>query len=157
MLAYTASKFALTGLSEGLREELFRLGILVTTVFPGPMRTGSPPHGWFKGKYEAEYAWFSVTDSVPGLSIDARRATRRIVQATRTGRPRLVLGLQAFAAAWMHALAPGSFVRLMEAVNRMLPGPTGSYVAVRGSDSETAVTRSPLTSLSRAAAARNNE
>ncbi len=157
MLAYTASKFALTGLSEGLREELAHLGILVTTVFPGPMRTGSPSHGWFKGKYESEYAWFSVTDSLPGLSIDARRAARRIVNAARTGRPRLVLGLQAVAAAWMHALAPGSFVRLMQAANKMLPGPTGSMVAVSGKDSETRTTRSALTALSRAAAARNNE
>jgi NAD(P)-dependent dehydrogenase (short-subunit alcohol dehydrogenase family) len=39
--AYAAGKFALVGLSETLRAELKREGILVTTVTPGLMRTGS--------------------------------------------------------------------------------------------------------------------
>lgn len=39
LLPYTASKFALVGLSEGLRAELLKEGIVVTTVCPGPMRT----------------------------------------------------------------------------------------------------------------------
>src|SRR5262249_6876573 len=39
---YCASKFALVGLSEGLRTELRKDGITVTTVCPGMMRTGSP-------------------------------------------------------------------------------------------------------------------
>jgi short-subunit dehydrogenase len=38
---YCASKFALVGLSEGLRAELARDGILVTTVCPRLMRTGA--------------------------------------------------------------------------------------------------------------------
>ena len=42
LLPYSASKFALVGLSEGLRAELRKDGILVTTVVPGLMRTGSP-------------------------------------------------------------------------------------------------------------------
>jgi NAD(P)-dependent dehydrogenase (short-subunit alcohol dehydrogenase family) len=41
LLPYSASKFALVGLSEGLHAELAREGILVTTVSPGLMRTGS--------------------------------------------------------------------------------------------------------------------
>jgi NAD(P)-dependent dehydrogenase (short-subunit alcohol dehydrogenase family) len=44
LLPYSASKFALVGLSEGLRMELAKDGILVTTVCPGLMRTGSPEH-----------------------------------------------------------------------------------------------------------------
>ena len=39
---YCASKFALVGLSEGLRAELRKDGVVVTTVCPGLMRTGSP-------------------------------------------------------------------------------------------------------------------
>lgn len=42
LLPYTASKFALTGFSEGLRAELKQKNILITTVCPGLMRTGSP-------------------------------------------------------------------------------------------------------------------
>jgi NAD(P)-dependent dehydrogenase (short-subunit alcohol dehydrogenase family) len=41
MAAYTASKFALVGLSEALRAELLKDGVSVTTVTPGLMRTGS--------------------------------------------------------------------------------------------------------------------
>ncbi len=42
LVPYSASKFALAGLSDGLRAELARDNIVVTTVFPGLMRTGSP-------------------------------------------------------------------------------------------------------------------
>ena len=40
LLPYSASKFALVGLSDGLRIELARDNIIVTTVCPGLMRTG---------------------------------------------------------------------------------------------------------------------
>jgi short-subunit dehydrogenase len=43
LLPYVASKFALTGLSEGLHAELRHKGIRVTTVCPGLMRTGGKP------------------------------------------------------------------------------------------------------------------
>ncbi len=42
LVPYSASKFALVGLSKGLRAELMKDGIKVTTVCPGLMRTGSP-------------------------------------------------------------------------------------------------------------------
>ena len=67
LIPYCASKFALTGLSEGLRAELLADGIYVTTVIPGLMRTGSPRNATFKGQHEAEFAWFSISDSLPGL------------------------------------------------------------------------------------------
>src|SRR6266511_3924261 len=41
LLPYCASKFALVGLSDGMRAELSRQHIAVTTVCPGLMRTGS--------------------------------------------------------------------------------------------------------------------
>ena len=41
LLPYTCAKFAAVGLSEGLRAELGPVGIRVTTVVPGLMRTGS--------------------------------------------------------------------------------------------------------------------
>src|SRR5437879_7816866 len=65
MVPYSASKFALAGLSEGLRAELARHNIVVTTVFPGLMRTGSPVNAMFKGQRPQEYAWFAISDSLP--------------------------------------------------------------------------------------------
>src|SRR5215211_785939 len=41
LLPYASAKFAAVGFSEGLRAELGREGIVVTTVVPGLMRTGS--------------------------------------------------------------------------------------------------------------------
>src|SRR5204863_5194639 len=85
LLPYDASKFALTGFSEGLRAELLKDGIYVTTVCPGLMRTGSPRNADFKGQHEAEYAWFSIGDSLPGMSMSAEAAAERIVTAFRQG------------------------------------------------------------------------
>jgi NAD(P)-dependent dehydrogenase (short-subunit alcohol dehydrogenase family) len=70
LLPYCASKFALTGFSEGLRIELARENVVVTTVVPGLVRTGSPVNAMFKGRRPAEYAWFAISDSLPLASID---------------------------------------------------------------------------------------
>src|SRR3954467_7424308 len=77
LVPYCASKFALTGLSESMRGELVKDNILVTTVAPGLMRTGSPFNAWFKGNHREEFAWFTVSDSLPLMTIDAARAPRQ--------------------------------------------------------------------------------
>src|SRR5207237_1785219 len=74
---YTASKFALTGLSDALRAELARDGIHVTTVTPGMMRTGSHVNAKFKGDHSAEFTWFSVSAALPFASMNAERAARK--------------------------------------------------------------------------------
>src|SRR5687768_12523249 len=56
MLPYTASKFALVGLSNGLRTELAKDGILVTTIIPSLVRTGSARNALFKGQHRKEHA-----------------------------------------------------------------------------------------------------
>src|SRR5436305_9331110 len=89
MASYSASKFALTGLSDSLRAELARDNIKVTTVCPGLMRTGSHVNAKTKGVHDAEFAWFAVSASMPILSMSAERAARKIVAATRRGQPSL--------------------------------------------------------------------
>ena len=74
LLPYSVGKFALTGFSEGLRAEALKDNVYVTTVCPGLMRTGSPRNALFKGDNEAEYAWFSISDALPVLSMSAERA-----------------------------------------------------------------------------------
>lgn len=124
LLPYSASKFALVGLSDGLRAELARDGIAVTTVCPGLMRTGSPPYAHIKGNRRAEYAWFSISDALPGLSMSVTRAARRIVAACEMGERELVLGLPAKIATQAHTLAPDLMGAALEFVARMLPKPT---------------------------------
>jgi NAD(P)-dependent dehydrogenase (short-subunit alcohol dehydrogenase family) len=123
LLPYSASKFALTGLSEGLHAELARDGIAVTTVCPGLMRTGSTYNASFKGKHRLEFAWFHIADSIPGLSIDARRAARQIVNACRRGDAELIITLPARCAILLNAAFPGAMAAAMRLTNGFLPGP----------------------------------
>ena len=122
LLPYAASKFALTGFSEGLRAELAKDGVFVTTVIPGLMRTGSPRNALFKSQHRAEYAWFSISDSLPVLSMSAETAARRILDACRHGDAEVILSLPAQLAVRFHGLFPGLSADLLGLVNRVLPG-----------------------------------
>jgi len=93
----------------------------VTTVCPGLMRTGSAVNAQFKGDAGAEYAWFSIADSLPLLSVQGKRAARQIVNASRRGDVLLVLGLPAKLAALANALFPSLMVRASALVTRALP------------------------------------
>jgi NAD(P)-dependent dehydrogenase (short-subunit alcohol dehydrogenase family) len=159
LLPYSASKFALTGFSEGLRAELLKDNIYVTTVCPGLMRTGSPRNAWFKGRHREEYAWFHISDAIPGSSMAAIRAARQIIRACRYGRGEIVLSLQAKAAAMLFSLMPGMSSEVLGCINtHLLPKPGGiGEMRARGSESESDITRSWITGLSRSAEAANNE
>lgn len=153
---YSASKFALVGLSEGARAELVKDNIYITTVCPGLMRTGSPRHALIKGQHSAEYAWFEVLDSLPITSMSAERAGEQIVEAAEYGDAEVTLSWQAKLAAKAHAIAPNLVQDVLALATRFLPA-GGSRVARRGKDVESDITPSVLTGLSDAAARRNNE
>jgi short-subunit dehydrogenase len=156
LVPYSVSKFALVGLSDGMRAELAQDGIKVTTVCPSLMRTGSPENATFKGDHEKEYAWFAVSDSLPGLSLNAERAARKILEACRRGDAEVLVGLPAKLAAVARTLAPNLTASLLAYVNRWLPQDSHPE-RFAGKQSETPLTRSWLTTLSRRAAERNNE
>ncbi len=121
LLPYTAAKFAAVGLSEGLRVELGKHGISVTTVVPGLMRTGSPRNALFKGDRSAEHRWFTLGDSIPLVSMDAERAASKIVHGALRGRPEIILTPLAKVAIRLHGIAPGLSTRLAAGVDRLLP------------------------------------
>ena len=159
LLPYSASKFALVGLSEGLRAELCGDGIEVSTICPGLMRTGSPRHAWFKGRHREEYAWFSISDSLPGISMDVDRAARQVVQALRWGRAERVLSVPAKLGATASALFPGLTAELMALVARYLPdaSPPVARTPVKGEASTSEWAPSGLTRLGDRAAERQNQ
>lgn len=158
LLAYSASKFGLVGLSHALHTELARQGVHVTTVCPGLMRTGSPPNARFAGHARAEYAWFAIGDSLPLLSMNAERAARQIVSALRRGTPEVVLGLPARAAALAGGVAPSLVTRLNALVARLLPGPAPAADTPRsGWESQSSLAPSFLTRLSQQAMPRLNQ
>jgi NAD(P)-dependent dehydrogenase (short-subunit alcohol dehydrogenase family) len=159
LLPYTASKFALVGFSEGLRTELAKDGILVTTVVPNLLRTGSPRNTDFKGGHAKEHAWFTITDSLPGASVSAQRAARQIVRACQNGESEVVLGLPAKLAILANGVAPGLISDLLAAGNEwLLARATDSETERRkGYENESRATQGGLTGLTRAAARANND
>jgi NAD(P)-dependent dehydrogenase (short-subunit alcohol dehydrogenase family) len=158
MLPYAVGKFALVGLSGGLRAELAKHGIKVTTICPGLMRTGSHLNAEFKGRHEDEYAWFALLNGLPGMSWSAKGAAQTILDSCAVGDAEVVIGLPAKLAVVAHTLFPNLSSGLRELADRwVLPEPGGiGKAAARGRDSRgklPAVT----TTLTDQAALQNNE
>jgi NAD(P)-dependent dehydrogenase (short-subunit alcohol dehydrogenase family) len=156
---YTASKFALVGYSRAVRAEVAKDGICVTTVCPGLMRTGSAVNAMIKGRHEAEYGWFAALSSMPVVSIDARKAARRIIAAARRGEPQLTITPQARLVAILDRLMPNTFARMTAIANRMLPPPEHIWGNEPWPGREARPRRLPrlVTLLGDRAAVRNNE
>jgi short-subunit dehydrogenase len=158
LLPYCSSKFALSGFSEGLRAELARDNVLVTTVAPGLMRTGSARHAWFKGHPLREYKWFRAGASLPLLTMDPERAARKIVAGCERGAAELILTPQAKLLVKSKALFPELVTDLMDLADRVLPdGFEASSEKVEGSELEPPRGGSILDRLNRFAAMRFNE
>lgn len=159
MLPYCASKFALVGLSDGLRAELRCENILVTTVCPGLMRTGSARNALFKGQHRKEYAWFAVSGSLPILSVNAERAARQILEGCRRGAAQVVIGCHTRAAIVLNELFPGVAASLVSLTNKLLPSqdPDQQKTAQPGSESQSWLSPRWLTYLNDQAAMRNNQ
>jgi short-subunit dehydrogenase len=158
LLPYSASKFAAVGFSEGLRAELSGSGVKVVTVVPGLMRTGSPRNATFRGKQRAEYAWFSIADSLPGLSISAAEAARRIVRGAVRGDAHVVFPLTTRAALFMNAAAPQLAGAVAGVAGRLLPGlPAADTGRKPGRESSSALSPSVLTSAGDQAARQYNQ
>ena len=126
MAPYVASKFALVGLSRALREDLARDGVRVTTVCPGPMRTGSALNARFKGRHDEEFRWFGASAALPVVSTDGRRAARQVVAAVRRGDAELMVGAPARVLGAIGSLLPGPTGALLAAIERLLPAPRGT-------------------------------
>ena len=84
LLPYSTAKFAAVGFSEGLRAELGRGPVTVTTVVPGLMRTGSHLQARFTGQ-AGEGIHLVRARGQPAAAVDGRRARR---PADRRGGPR---------------------------------------------------------------------
>lgn len=158
MLPYSSSKFALLGLSEGLHAELAKDNITVTTVCPGMMRTGSHVNAKFKGRNKLEYAWFSIGNSLPFISMAAEEAAKEILSACQRGEPHVTLTVPAQIAAKFHGFCPGWTAELMALVNAMLPSPGGiGAKTTTGKESHSKWSPSSVTVMSDTAAAANNQ
>lgn len=158
LVPYCTSKFALVGLSDGMRAELAQDNIHITTVCPGLMRTGSHFNAQFKGQHEREFTWFSIIDALPFTSISAERAAQQIVAACRRGDPELVISIQAKFLARVTPLLPTVTAHAMALFHRLLPDATtaeGNETQV-GWQSQSNLAPSILTRLADQATIDNN-
>jgi short-subunit dehydrogenase len=157
LVPYSASKFALVGMSAAMRAELAQDNVFVTTVCPGLMRTGSPRHALFKGQHRAEYAWFATSDALPFASMNADRAAHAIIDALVHGDAEVVLSVPARIVAKLYGLAPNLVDEAFGLLARLLPASNQDRTTVEGKDAESPLAPSVLTTLGDAAARRNNE
>lgn len=155
---YSASKFALVGLSEAMRAELRRHGIFVTTVCPILMRTGSTFNAEFKGNHEDEFTWFSISNALPGLSMSAQRAAAKIYDALLHGDAAPSVGVQGRVLEILNALFPEVTSDTLSLANELLPGRARSGDAPQsGWESQSRWAPSLLTCLLDKAARQNNQ
>ncbi len=158
LVPYSASKFAMVGLSEGLRAELKQYNIQVTTATPGLIRTGSPRHAIMKGQHKKEYALFKIMDSSPLTSMSAEATARKILDALRHGEAEVTTTLPAKFGALLHGLSPALMTDIFGFMNRLLPGEGGiGKNRAMGYESESELSESFLTERTQRAAQRNNE
>jgi len=159
LLPYCVGKHALVGFTQGLRSELAQHGIVVTSVVPGLMRTGSPRQVLVKGDKAREYAWFAVADSLPLLSMDAERAARAILRSVKRGEAETILTVPAWVAVKFNGIFPeltGWFLKRMAKMLPVAPDPS-DHSQTRGADIDSPVKGTRWTRLSDEAALRNNE
>jgi short-subunit dehydrogenase len=124
LLPYCTAKFAAVGFSEGLRAELGRGPVTVTTVVPGLMRTGSHLQARFTGQAGKEFTWFALGASLPLISMDAERAARQIITAVRRRRAEIILTPAGQLVARAASLAPGLTGEVLHLVQQLaLPAP----------------------------------
>jgi 3-oxoacyl-[acyl-carrier protein] reductase len=105
---YSASKFAVTGLSEALTIELAPRGIHVLTVYPGFVRTGFVP--------EAELP--RVPESALRTAVEPGAVARAIVSALERGSHELTVPKLAAGGYVVRTLAPALFRRILAWVRR---------------------------------------
>src|SRR5262249_45936845 len=109
---------------------------------------GSPRNATFKGRHRAEYAWFSIGDSLPLLTVSAEKAARRIISACQRGEAEVIFPIQAKMAALADAIAPELVADLLGLINRLMPAPGGVGArGMKGSKSQSSRPPSWLTML----------
>lgn len=161
LLPYNAAKFAAVGLGEGLRAELADEGVVVTTVIPGLMRTGSYLNASFSGEIsgrESMYRVFAAMSSLPLLSGSAESAARAYIRAIKRGDAYVMYPPQYNLIARLHGLAPATTMAAMSIADRLFPKTAGSTETVPGGSIDTRLEREgfwrTLTTLGRKAAGR---
>ena len=107
--AYSASKFALRGFTEALRNELIPRGIGTTTVHPGGIRTNIARNARIGGTLGDRDVKHATEDFDRLLTFPADRAAELMLEAVKARKARLLIGLSAKLPDVVARVAPMSF------------------------------------------------
>lgn len=158
IVPYSASKFALVGLSRGFAEELRKDNVYVTTINPGLIRTGSNYNIKVKGQHEKEYAWFTTMGANQFTSSSIEDTARQIVQACRHGEAEVITNLPARILALANDVFPELTSDISGLVNQyILPDPAPNNTQKTGFESDSDLVPEHLRKRAAKAAAANNE
>lgn len=115
--AYNASKFAVRGFTEALRQELAETSVKALSVHPGGIKTSIARNARFYkapgGQGERDSA---VSDFDKMARTTADSAAESIIRAIRQSRERLLIGPDAYVIDWVQRLLPGAYTRLLNAL-----------------------------------------
>ena len=157
IVPYSASKFALVGLSGGFRHELKKDGIVVTTVNPGLTRTGSNKNILVKGQAEKEYAWFTAAGASLLTSSGVEKTARQIIEACRSGEAEVLTNIPAKILALANSVFPELTSDILSLTNQLLPEEVGNTQNTRGFENESDLIPDHLQERANQAARENNE
>jgi len=118
--AYSSSKFALRGLSQALHGELATVGVGVTTVHPGGVRTRIAENSIVGTGVSAESAAIRGRAFNAILTYSPERAARRIADAVASRKSRLLIARSARVPDALARLTPAGHMALMRTLG-MLP------------------------------------
>jgi short-subunit dehydrogenase len=115
---YGATKHALCGLSEGLRDELSGRGIGVSVVCPGFVDTPFAKYARIAGHDDADAERRRIAAFVQSRGLSPERVAARVVRAAERGERLVPVGLEAHALHALARFAPGAVPLVFAAVRR---------------------------------------
>ena len=118
--AYVASKFAVRGFSDSLRQELAPHDVGVTTVHPGGIATNIATSARVGGGVGSDEQVAHRDVAAKLLTIDPAIAARKIVDGVERRKPRVLIGFSAYALDVVARVAPGSYGVLLRKYDELL-------------------------------------
>ena len=116
LAAYSATKFAVFGLSEALREELRPHGIGVTTVCPGIINTPITTNARMRGAVSTDAARAALVQVYRRRNYGPERVATSILSAIERNRPVVPVSPEAWAMYVLKRLSPGLTTRIGRAM-----------------------------------------
>lgn len=108
--AYAASKFAVRGFTEGLRQDLWNTKVAVTVVFPGAIRTGvNRKSRQPKGGNPDDFTEEALRRFEKKAQTTPERAAEKIIKAIQSNAARVLIGRDVRVLDWMARFRPASY------------------------------------------------